>query len=127
MVEGVEERGKRGQEGMHQNSLFYADDVMVASSDPRWLQGAFSTLIGLFDRVGLQTNFRKTVSMVCRPFQAAGTQLEVSYGQRMTGEGTSYQYWQKGRLQCRECGEELEARSLAGHMTTQHVRAAEEI
>ena len=33
MVEGAEERGERGQEGRHQNALFYADDGMVASSD----------------------------------------------------------------------------------------------
>ena len=30
MVEGAEERGERGQEGRHQNALFYADDGMVA-------------------------------------------------------------------------------------------------
>ena len=37
IAEGAEERGERGQEGRHQNSLFYADNFMVASSDPRWL------------------------------------------------------------------------------------------
>ena len=67
MVEGAEERGERGQEGRNQNDLFYADDGMVASSDPQWLQGDFSTLVGLFDRVGLRTKVRKTVGMVCRP------------------------------------------------------------
>ena len=45
-------------------SLFYADNGMVASSDPGWLQGAFNTLVGLFDRVGLQTNVGKTVGTV---------------------------------------------------------------
>ena len=34
MVEGAEERGECGKEGRHQNSLFYTDDGMVASSDP---------------------------------------------------------------------------------------------
>ena len=33
--------------------FFYADDVLIASADPVWLQGAFDTLAGLFDRVGL--------------------------------------------------------------------------
>ena len=37
---------------------------MVASLDPRWLQSAFSTLVGLFDRVGMRTNVGKTVGMV---------------------------------------------------------------
>ena len=35
MVEVAEEQGDRGQEGRHQNSLFYADDDRVASSDQR--------------------------------------------------------------------------------------------
>ena len=64
---------------------------MVASLDPQWLQGFFSTLVGLFDRVGLRTNFGKTFGMVCRLCQAAGTQSEVVYGRQMTGEGPSYQ------------------------------------
>ena len=33
MVEDAEERGKRRQEGRHQNSLFYADDGVIESSD----------------------------------------------------------------------------------------------
>ena len=67
MAEGSEERGERGQEDRHKNALFYAEYGMVASLKPRWIQGAFSTLIGLCDRVGLQNNFGKTFCMVCRP------------------------------------------------------------
>ena len=66
-VEEAEKRGERGKEGRHQAALFYADDSMVASSNPRWLQWAFNTLVRLFDRVGLQTNVGKTVRMTCRP------------------------------------------------------------
>ena len=42
-------RGERGRERRHQAALFYADDGMVASTDPRWLQWAFTILVGLFD------------------------------------------------------------------------------
>ena len=69
MVEGVEDQDKRGQEVSHQNEIFYADDGMVALSDPGWLQGTFSTLVGLFDTVGLRTNVRKKFDIVCRPCQ----------------------------------------------------------
>ena len=75
---------------------------MVALSDPRWLQGDFSTLVGLFDRVGLKTNVRKIVRMVCRLFQAAGMQLEAVYGIRMTRAGPLYQERHRGRTQCKE-------------------------
>ena len=37
VIEDAEERGKRGKEGKHQAAIFYTDDGMVASSDPRWL------------------------------------------------------------------------------------------
>ena len=99
---------------------------MVASSDPRWILGAFSTLVGLFDRVGLQTNDGKTVDMVCRPYHAAGTQSEVAYGRLMTGEVPSYRERQKGRVQCKELWEEMVLGLMAGHMRTQHGRAAED-
>ena len=33
-----ETRGERGREGRHKAALFYADDGMLASSDPQWLQ-----------------------------------------------------------------------------------------
>ena len=73
-LDEAEKRGKRGYEGRHQVALFYTDDVMVASSNPCWLQWAFNALVSLFERVGLQKNVGKRVSMVCRPCQAAGTQ-----------------------------------------------------
>ena len=60
-------RGGRGKEGMHQAALFYEDNDMVALSHPRWLHGTFNTLVGLFDRVGLQTNTAKIVGMVFHP------------------------------------------------------------
>ena len=101
MVEGAEEQGGRRKYGRHQNPLFYADDGMVTSSDPRWLKRAFSTLVGLFDRVGLWTNARKTDGMVCHPFQAVDTQLQVAYGRRMTGEVRSYRERQRGGIHCK--------------------------
>ena len=118
MVEGAEEWVECVQEGRHQNALLYAEDGMVASPDPPWLQGAFSNLVGLFDRVGLRTIVRKTVRMVYRLFKAAGTQSEVAHGRQMTREGPSYQERQKGRVQCSKCGEEMSAGSLAGHGMT---------
>ena len=71
-VTEAETRGERGREGRHQAALLYADDGMLASSDPQWLQWAFMQLVGLFDRVLLNTNTKKTVSMTCRPCTAAG-------------------------------------------------------
>ena len=91
IVEEAEARGEIGLEGRHQAALFYADDGMVVSSDPAWIQGAFTALVGLFDRVGLLTSFGKTGSMVCHPCQAgAGNRTEEAYGRRITRKGRSY-------------------------------------
>ena len=103
-VEVEEDWCEREQEGWNQNVLFNADDGMVALSDPRWLRVEFSTLVGLFYRLGLRTNEGKTVGMVFHLFQAARNQSEAVYGRRMTGEGPSYREQQKVRVQCRECG-----------------------
>ena len=86
IMEKAEARGETGREGWHQAALFYADDGMVVLSEPAWLQGAFTALVGLFDRVGLRKNAGKTVSMVCHPCQAGeGNRKEEAYGRRITG------------------------------------------
>ena len=91
LVEEAEARGETGQEGRHQAALFYADNGMVALSDPAWLQGAFNDLVGLFDRVGQRINVGMTVSMVCHSYQAtAGNITQASYERRLAGEGNSY-------------------------------------
>ena len=112
---GGRDAGGQGREGRDQAGLFYADDGMVSSSNPRWLQWAFNTLVGLFDRVGLHTNVGKTVSMICRPCPTAGNQLEVAYGQKMTGEGLTYRERKRERVKCGDCGKGMAAGSLDAH------------
>ena len=85
VIAGAEDWGERGQEGRHQDALFYAEDVMVESSDPRWIHGAFNILVGMFYRVVLRTNVSKTVRMVCCPCQAVENQSEAAYGRRIMG------------------------------------------
>ena len=72
-----------------------------------WLQTELNTLMELFDRVGLQTNFRKIVGMVCQPFRAIGFWEDEAYKRRMSGEGRSYQERQREWVQYRVCREDL--------------------
>ena len=104
--------------------MFYADDGMVASSDPFWLQGTFNALLGLFDRVGLGTNVGKTVGMVCHPCQAAGNLTTEAYVRRITGMGQSYMERLRDQVACGECGEMLAVGSLSSNLMNQHGRAA---
>ena len=103
--------------------MFYAEEGMVASSYPAWLQGAFNALVGLFDRVGLQTNVGKTVGMVCHTCQAAGNLTTTAYRRRITGEGQSYRERLRAQVVCEECEDMLAVGSLLIHLMTQHGRA----
>ena len=98
---------------------------MVGASDPAWIQGAFSALVAIFDRVGLQTNVDKTVSMACHPCWAGnGNRTTKGYRRRMTEDGSSFRERQRERVTCGECGEELAAGSLSSHLITRHGKAA---
>ena len=81
-------------------ALFYANNRVVAYTNPGWLQSEFDMIMGLFDRVGLQTNVRKTVGVVFRTFRAARVQAEKSYTWRMTGEGIRFKVRQRERVIC---------------------------
>ena len=53
-------------------AYFYADDDFIASTHPERLTREFDILAGLFNRVGLRMNARKTVSMACQSCHAPG-------------------------------------------------------
>ena len=63
---------------------------MIALWDPGCLQGSFSILLGMLDRLGLKTSVDNTVKMLYRLFQVTGTQLEADYERHMTGAGPYY-------------------------------------
>ena len=115
----AEARGGLGKYGRHQAALFYANDGMVASSDPGWLQGAFNTLVSLFDRLGLWTNVGETVVMVCHTCQAAGNLTTEAYRRRVTGVGPTYRERLKGQVAYGGCGDILAVGSLSSHIMTQ--------
>ena len=57
-----------------QESFLYAENWILFSTYPGWLQTVFEILTGLFDQVGLKTNVRKTVGIVFLTFRAVGEQ-----------------------------------------------------
>ena len=60
-------------------AFLHADDWVVASTYLVWLQTAFDTLEGLFVQLGLKKNVKKTMGMVCHPFQAAKLWADEAY------------------------------------------------
>ena len=65
----AEEKGEMGREGRHQLAVFYADDGMVVTSDPAWIQSAFNALVAIFNRVGLLTILGRRSSWYATPFR----------------------------------------------------------
>ena len=104
---------------------FFADGGMVILSDPAWLQGAFSALVAIFDRVGLQTNVGKKVSMACHPCWAgSGNQTKAGYSWRVTGVWKTYAERQRERVAYGECGTVSAAGSMSSHLMTRHGKTA---
>ena len=125
IVDEDEEKGETGREGRHQSEVFYANDGMVVLSDPAWLQGDFSALVAIFDRVGLRTNFGKTVSMACHPCRAgAGNRTEAAYSWRLTRLGKTYTERQREIVACGKCGTVIAVGYMSSHLMTRHGKAA---
>ena len=60
-------------------AYFYADDGLVASTQPKRLQKVFGVLTGIFNRVILQKNTENTASMVYEPFHMPDMMSEEAY------------------------------------------------
>ena len=76
-----------GMEVICRATFFYVVKGLIDSTKPKWLQGAFNTLTGLLEKVGLWTNIGKTDRILFRLSRAIGTQLEEAYELWMTGSG----------------------------------------
>ena len=115
---------QRSEDGYQQLTVkaafFYADYRVVEYTDPGWLQLAFDTLMGIFDRVVLWTNVHKTVGVVCIPCRAAGVRVDEAYTRRMTGEGWSFKEGQRERVLYLDYGKEMAKGSPVTHRQTQH-------
>ena len=70
--------------------LFYADDKLLSSPRPDFLQEALNVLGGIFDQFGFLTNVKKIVGMAFQKFWTAVRNSEAAYRQHMTGGGFSY-------------------------------------
>ena len=87
VITDTEEQGDLGKEVRHQVALLYADDGMVALSDPRWLQGVLNTLVGFFDRVGLRNFFIRQPEWSVTPVRRQGTCKKKRMGGGSWGKG----------------------------------------
>ena len=123
-IRACDDRQQLTEEGRTQlrvkAEFFYLEDRMVASIDPEWLKTSFYTLTGLFICVGLKTNVRKTVGMVCHPCRADGVCVDEAYTRQMTGEVRSYKERHQDLVSFPDCRKYLDRVLLSAHFQTQH-------
>ena len=128
VVAGTEESVPPGADNMEGfgrdmqslEAYFYEEDGLITPTQETCLQRYFDTQTELFDRVGLQTNVIKMVSINLQPCRALGGHLEESYGPRMTGE--SHYFWDRLRqiFHCPDCNMDQAEDSLADHQQGEH-------
>ena len=106
----------------NQMALFYADDGLISSTDPTWLQQALDVLTGLFRRIGLSTNAAKTKMMTCYPGSITTRLSPQAYTRRMTGQGNTFRQRQRLRVTCPvdSCRKELNQGSMKTHLRRVH-------
>jgi hypothetical protein len=100
-------------------AIFYVDDAYLALRDPDFLQRALDVLVGLFPRVGLETNMKKTQTMICTPGRICTQLLKASY-QRMKRGLVMAEEWDSRKVQCQQCGTSMAASSMRRHLADQH-------
>ena len=103
-------------------AFLYADNGMVASTKLGWLHTAFEMLMELFDQVGLKTNLKKTVGMVCHPCWAS-KMVNKDYTWRMTRLRRIYRGRQRNQVNFPEFGKYLTRGPLSVHRQIKHILA----
>jgi hypothetical protein len=100
-------------------AIFYVDEAYLASRDPDFLQRALDVIVGLFDRVGLETNIQKMQAMICTPGRICTQLPEDSYAW-MHGGMTLAGEWESWMVVCCQCDTLVQASSLRRHLAEQH-------
>jgi hypothetical protein len=89
-------------------AIFYVDDAYLASRDPEFLQRVLDILVDLFAHVGLETNVKKTQTMICTPGRIQ-TQLPAASYARMREGLTTAEEWDSQKVQCHQCNKMMAA------------------
>ena len=104
--------------------LFYVDDGYIASRDPVFLQTCLDILVGIFERVGLFTNVKKTKAMTCLPGKIRYSLSEETYKKRFLPKEEEEEEEEteilEEKVECEICHKKLKPASLRMHLERKH-------
>jgi hypothetical protein len=80
-----------------------ADDGVISSTDNVCLQGSVDHLVGVFARVGLNSNTTKTKALLASTGPKREHLTTHAYKRRLTGIGPSYRARQRRKVQFPTC------------------------
>ena len=101
--------------------IFYADDDLLVSREPEWIQGALNFPIGTFQQVGLAANVAKLKMMTCHPGEIRLGILEEAFGRSSAEEGATYQEWLRRKAPHPDCRVGITAVYMKYHCQKLHV------
>ena len=70
--------------------VLYADNGMVGSIYPDWMQHSINVLVGIFWQYGLAANVTKSCPMICQPGALRSGMSTEAKALKCTGVGDSY-------------------------------------
>ena len=100
-------------------AIFYVDDAYIVARDSVFLQHAIDGLVTTLERVGLETNTKKTQAITCTPGKIWLKHPADSY-RRMRTRRTPAANWDARTVTCRECRKDMMASSLGCHLADLH-------
>ena len=95
--------------------MFYSDDGIIRSRDPKCLQGDLNLLIGLLFGFGLRSNVTNSMTMTFQTGRVSTWTSYESFNRRIIGDGATY--WERLRLRipCPDCRVDLTYGSMMAH------------
>ena len=100
---------------------FYVDGGYIASRDPDFLQKALDMLVDIFRRTGLETNTKKTETMICTPGKIRVQLSRTSYRLMREGNGgIDGDEWERRVVVCQKCGKAMQNGSIRQHLAGVH-------
>ena len=97
-------------------ACFYANNGLIASRNPDLLQRSLNVLIGIFNRVGLWTNMKKTVTVTFLQGNIKTNLTEEGYCACMDMRFRKSQ--ERRRVECEQYSADLVVGSLQCHLET---------